>query len=148
MRRRRGGRNRRRWPRRSDEATDVGVVSDCGARDLGLWRQQEVASPDYRADGQPFRVLALYRQTANMKVDMNTVGKWSLAGFVCGLLWVGLSFVFFAVPQSPPVDVVKFVAVLSCPPFLISFLGAPFLNAILYGFASSIVMRLVRRLRT
>jgi len=82
------------------------------------------------------------------RINMTAVGKWSLAGFACGLFWVVLSFVFFTAPQSLLVDVVKVVAVLSCPPFLVSFFGAPVLNAILYGLVSWMILRLFRHERT
>jgi hypothetical protein len=70
----------------------------------------------------------------------------AVVGFAIGGLWVVLAFVFFTAPQSAAADVVKVIAAITCPPFLITDLFvAPVLNAVLYGGAAYIWLRLSER---
>jgi len=68
-----------------------------------------------------------------------SIGWSAAAGFLIGVVWVTLNFVFFTAPQSRAVDAIKVIATITCPPFLVTdFLAAPVLNGILYGLVASI----------
>ena len=78
-----------------------------------------------------------------------SIGLWAAAGFLVGAAWVGLAFVFFTVPQSPTVEVIKLIASITCPPFLVTGLvTAPVVNVVLYGVVAFIWSRIRARLRS
>ena len=57
---------------------------------------------------------------------------WALIGLGVGIFWIGMAFVFFSAPQSVVVDVFKYIARVTCPPFLFSDLFvAPAVNAVI-----------------
>jgi hypothetical protein len=75
-----------------------------------------------------------------------SIGGWSIVGFAVGAFWLWLTFVFFTVPESPLVSVIKVVAAITCPPLLANiYFTAPVLNAAVYAAAAFSWSRFVRR---
>lgn len=69
-----------------------------------------------------------------------------MIGFAVGAFWLLVAFVFFTVPESMLVSVVKVVAAITCPPLIADiYFTAPILNAALYGAAAFAWSKVVRR---
>lgn len=69
-----------------------------------------------------------------------------MLGFAVGAFWLVVTFVFFTVPESMLVSVVKVVAAITCPPLIADvYFTAPILNAAMSGAAAFAWSKVVRR---
>jgi len=66
------------------------------------------------------------------------VVAWALVGFAVGAAWLILAFVFFTAPQSRALEIVTWIAWITCPALLVDYFAAPVLNAVMYGLVASL----------